>query len=259
MSKSQLGQWVSTSLTFLAVGVALFKEELQRLWRRPKLEVSVKTMPPDCNISKTTYTYSDPQTGAIRIDEGNCYYLRFLVHNYGNVPATNVQVYASKLLYEVNPNTFNRVNTFISMNFKWSHTSEIFRERIAPKMNRHCDLGHISDPQLTHIHHETLPDLPNNTTVLFLSLEVQPYTLIHMLKPGNYKLELLIAGDNVPPIKRIMNINHTGKWFDKEINMFSDEGIKLELEKSGNKALRELIRIRITEPLAQLIRTRHNQ
>jgi len=52
MTKSELAVWVGAALTFLAILVALLKEELQRLWHRPVLDVSVKTEPPDCHISR---------------------------------------------------------------------------------------------------------------------------------------------------------------------------------------------------------------
>ena len=226
MTKSELAVWVGAALTFLAILVALCKEELQRLWRRPVLDVSVKTQPPDCHISMTTY--HDPKTGTV-LAEGNCYYLRLWVHNNGNSPATNVQVFATKLLRETTSKKPIEVGNFLPMNLRWAHTKEIFRARIAPKMGRHCDLGHIADPRLKHIHNETRPDVPQDKTVLFLDLEVAPLTLIHLLQPANYELKLIIAADNLPPIKKVVKIMHSGNWFDDEKDMF-ERGVKLIME-----------------------------
>lgn len=226
ITKTELAVWVGVVLTFLAVLVALLKEELQRLWRRPVLDVSVKTQPPDCHIGKTIY--SDPKTGSV-LGEGNCYYLRLWVHNKGNLPATNVQVFASRLFFEAVSKKFIPVDNFLPMNLRWAHTKEIFRDRIAPKMGRHCDLGHIADPRLKHIHKETKSDVPDDKTVLFLDLEVSPFTLIHLLQPGNYKLELIIAADNRSPVKKVVKIMHAGNWFEDEKEMF-EKGVGLILE-----------------------------
>jgi hypothetical protein len=115
------------------------KEELQRLWRKPALDVTVQAQPPDCHIGKTIY--SDPKTGTV-LGEGDCCYLRLWVHNnQGNLPATNVEVFVSRLFFETVSRKFVQADNFLPMNLRWAHTKEIFRSRIAPKMGRHCDLG----------------------------------------------------------------------------------------------------------------------
>jgi hypothetical protein len=225
MTKSELAVWVGAALTFLAILVALLKEELQHLWRRPVLNISVKTQPPDCHIGLTKYYDSK---GSV-LAEANCYYLRLWVHNKGNSPATNVQVFATKLFMEPTQKKTIEVENFLPMNLRWAHTKEIFRDRIAPKMGRHCDLGHVADPRLKHIHNEIRPDVPKDKTVLFLDLEVAPFTLVHLLPPGNYELKLIIAADNCRPIKKVLKIMHSGNWFDDEKTMF-EKGIKLTIE-----------------------------
>jgi hypothetical protein len=96
-------------------------------------------------------------------------------------------------------------------------------------MGHHCDLGHIADPRLKHIHNEIRPDVPQDKTVFFLDLEVAPFTLIHLLQPGKYKLKLIIAADNCGPIKKALKIMHSGNWFDDEKDMFG-KGVKLIIE-----------------------------
>ena len=227
MTKSELIALVGVVATILAVAVALFKEEIQRLWRKPVLDVSVKTQQPDCHVSMTTYT--DSKTGIV-MAEGNCYYLRLWVHNDGNLPATNVQVFANKLRRETTSKKLTKVGNFLPMNLRWAHTKEIFRVRIDPKMGHHCDLGHIANPRLKHIHNETRPDVPQDNTILFLDLEVVPLTLFHLLQSGYYELELIIAADNRPPIKKVLKIMHNGNWYDEEKDMF-EKGVKLEIIK----------------------------
>jgi hypothetical protein len=114
MTKSELAVWIGSALTFLAILVALLKEELQRLWRRPVLDVSVKTQPPDCHIGLTEYYDSK---GSL-LAEANCYYLRLWVHNKGNSPATNVQVFATKLSVEPTSKKAIEVENFLPMNLR---------------------------------------------------------------------------------------------------------------------------------------------
>ena len=81
-----------------------------------------------------------------------------------------------------------------------------------------------------------------------------------MLKPGIYKLELIIAGDNASPIKVELTIIHAGNWFDTENDMFNEENVRLKLNKI-DKTISDLIRTKITEPLikAKLIVKQRNQ
>lgn len=213
--------------TLCAVGVALFKEGLVRWMRKPKFDVRSEPHPPDWHIGLTQYYRPNTQ---ILEAQDNCYYLRLWIYNRGKSPATNVQVFASKLWRRENGSEkYVKEDHFLPMNLTWAHTNkEIFRDRIAPKMGRHCDLGHIANPRLKPIHKETLPDLPEDKTVLCLSLEVTPFTRIDLLKPGNYKLELLIAGDNASPKKKVVKIMHSGNWFEKEEDMFRERIIKIE-------------------------------
>lgn len=48
MELGSLGQWTSAVGTFSAVVIALFKEEITQLWRRPRLAARVLLKEPDC-------------------------------------------------------------------------------------------------------------------------------------------------------------------------------------------------------------------
>jgi hypothetical protein len=50
-----LAQWAAATATFLAVLVALFKDEVLRWWRRPQLTASIKLDPPDCHKTQKNY------------------------------------------------------------------------------------------------------------------------------------------------------------------------------------------------------------
>ena len=86
-----LAQWAAASATLLAVLVALFKDEILRWWRKPRLTVSVALQPPDCH--KTTLDYTVQRTTLI-YGSAECYYLRLWIGNAGQTRAERVQVFA---------------------------------------------------------------------------------------------------------------------------------------------------------------------
>jgi hypothetical protein len=219
-------QLAGVGVTLLAVLVALFKDEIWRILRKPNLDITLKNQSPDCHISGTTW--KEEGTGR-QLSVGNWYYLRLWVCNKGKSPATNVQVFASKLLKATAPNNFIKIGDFLPMNLQWAHTKEIFRGCIAPDMGRHCDLGHIADPKFKAVHKETKPTVSDDKTILCLELEVRPLTLIHLLQPGEYKLELIVAADNVKPKRKIVSIGLTGDWFETENEMF-EKGVVLSID-----------------------------
>jgi len=174
-----LAQWAAASATFLAVLVALFKDEILRWWRKPKLTVSIVLQPPDCH--KTTLDYEVRRTTVV-YGSAECYYLRLWVANEGQTRAERVQVFAAKLFRRTADGSFKQVDSFLPMNLRWSHSQqgsrapEIFADGISPEMGKRCDLGRVVDPH----HHanlgEELPGVQPGQAILALDLEVPPNT-----------------------------------------------------------------------------------
>jgi hypothetical protein len=219
-----LAQWAGATATFLAVLVALFKDEFLRWRRKPELRVSIALASPDCH--KTTINYTVQKT-VITYGAAECYYLRIWVENIGKTRAERVQVFAAKLLKRYADGSFKEVEDFLPMNLCWAHGQrpsgrEIFAEGISPKMGKHCDLGHIVDPRYRKDVGYDLPTLAANDTVLALDLEIKPNTLSHLIPPGVYLLELRVAAANCSPVSHTLEITITGKWFSEQTRMFSD-------------------------------------
>ncbi len=218
-------EWAGAIATFLAVLVALFKDELLHWWRKPELRVSIELASPDCE--KTTLTYQAQKIPITQIS-AECYYLRIWVKNVGKTRAEQVQVFAAKLSRRNADGSFKEVEHFLPMNLRWAHAQqgargpEIFAEGISPKMGKHCDLGHVIDPKFRKDLGYDLPTLAADDTVLALDLEVQPNTLSHLVEPGVYRLELRVAAGNCLPVNHTLEITITGKWFSDQAKMFSD-------------------------------------
>ena len=122
-ASGEIAIWVGSIATFLAVIVALFKEEFVRMWRRPKLNARIKLEAPDCH--KTQMTMLDQKTGSVFL-QAECYYFRLWVENIGNTRAEKIQIFVSKLLHRHADDSFVEVKSFLPMNLKWSH-SQMFR------------------------------------------------------------------------------------------------------------------------------------
>jgi hypothetical protein len=226
-----LAQWVGASATFAAVLVALFKDEITKWWRRPKLFASIGLVSPDC--AKTYVDYSSQKITLI-VGRAECYWLRLWIENKGRTRAEQVQVYASTLSKRSADRSFKRIDRFLPMNLKWSHGPpppkgpEIFADGISPRMGKHCDLAHIVDPAHRANIGEDLSEVPPDQTILAFDLEIQPNTLTHLIGPGEYRLQLRIAGGNCAPVTKTIEIIVTGKWFSDESKMFSDGlGVKV--------------------------------
>ena len=222
--------WAAAVAAFLAVLVALFKEEITRLWRRPILDAIIRLEAPDCHKTETIFYKRDTGEVYARSDS---YYFRIWVTNKGGLRAEKVQVFAAKLLKRHADGIFKEEKQFLPMNLKWSHSQmstkgpEIFAEGISPEMGKHCDLGHILDPKFLNDTPQSDPGNNQEKTILELDLEVAPNTKSHLLHPGVYQLVLMIAAANSKPIKKAWEINMTGDWFYDETKMFSD-GIGLK-------------------------------
>jgi hypothetical protein len=206
-------QWISTATAALALLVALFKEEIQSFWRRPKLVLRASLAPPDCQ--RTILTVGDGS-------QVPCYYLRLWVANKGKMTATEVQVFVSRLMRKKSPSGAYETDTkFMPMNLMWSHLGEPVAKGISRGMGRHCDLASVLRRDDAAKLGQTLPGVGADKTLLCLELEVKPNTMSHLWEPGEYKLDLLIAAANTRPVERRIEIRLTGHWFDDEETMFT--------------------------------------
>jgi hypothetical protein len=233
MEIGNFAQWAGALATLLAVLVALFKTEIVNRWRRPILNATVFLEPPYCH--STTLHYQVQKT-ALTFVQAQCYYFRLWIENRGKTRADRVQVFAARLFRKVADGSFTEDRSFLPMNLRWAHGHsrepgggpEIYAEGISPEMGKHCDLGHITDPQFRSDLQENFDGVDAASTIFALDLEVNPSTKSNLLAPGTYRLELQVAAANSRPVKKIIEITITGHWFTDERKMFQD-GIGLRI------------------------------
>lgn len=195
---------------------AMFSDWILGKFRRPKLDMAIDLKPPHSHLTEIR----NKETGNKLAD---AYYIRIQVFNDGNIPAEQVEVFATSLTEKTASDTFESVLSFLPMNLKWSHIHVPFFPRINPggkRVSKHCDLIHIIDPsERSKFPNENLPDYPGKTVISFDQI-VQPFSGGHLVGPGTYRLELTVNASNASPISREFEINLTGDWYDDEDMMF---------------------------------------
>lgn len=197
---------------------------------RPHLEVLIINTPPHCHKTKVKARAITGDLKSVIVAESDCYYFRLLIKNKSKKPAVKVEIFAKELYEENADGTFIKLDWFLPMHFLWSHT----RERSYPTIHKdtpiHCDLAHIIKPQDRH-KFDSLEDnpqlnVPPNKTLLAFDLEVRSFTQSYLIPPGKFKLKVQASSSNTKPVEKIIEINHTGNWYDIQNDMLN-KGIGL--------------------------------
>ena len=216
-----------TIVLALVAIIAIFQDKIRAWLTRPKLDVSIEFKPPDCHkIPMVRYSSEGKQ-----VVEAESYYFRFRVNNNGNQKAESVEVFAAGLLKQQADDMFKEVDSFLPMNLLWANCKKVFFPAISPFMYRHCDLGHIIDPQKRaqfQTEDKSWSNVSPEKTILSLDTEVKANTLCHLLPFGKYRLVILVAAANARPVKKTLEISLTGEWYDDQQRMLG-EGVGIRL------------------------------
>lgn len=212
--------WVSLLGVFVALFlgvVGIFQDWIRSWFRKPKLNVSIKLEPPDCHKIAMT----NPQTREYVCDS---YYFRFKVENTGNYQMEDIEAMPIEL-YKKDGGKYKKVNNFLPLNLVWSHYRTITMPKIQPFMFKHLDFGHITKSDFPNLSYFGINE---KTKIVFqLDLAVIPNTGSHILIPGDYKMKILFAANNLKPIEKIYHIEIKNNWTDNENKMLR-ENISIE-------------------------------
>jgi hypothetical protein len=211
-----VADWCVAGGTLVLAAVAVCQDTIRAWFYHPQFRVSVKTEPPDC--------VAVPFTRPDGMFVANAIYLRVWIENLGNATAKNAEVYARELRRKSVDGTWPRVAEFPPMNLVWSGTRQMYFPIIASEMGKHCDIGHIVDPAQRAALREEAPrlGLTSQQTSLAFDLVAPPNHRGHIIGPGEYQLDILVAAENVRPIKRTIAISLRGLWDDDETKMLRD-------------------------------------
>ena len=209
--------WLVAVGTLALAVVAVLQPTIHGWFYRPKFQVSIKTEPPDCVAVPLTNQRGELIAEAV--------WLRLWIENIGNVTAKNVEVYAQKLLRRRADNSWESVTSFPPMNLKWANLPIMHFPYIAPETGKHCDLGHIVDPAHRDAANErpsTRLALTDRQTSMTFDLISAPNHRGHIIGPGDYRLNILVAAEDIRPLKRTVEIGLRGTWHADEATMLRD-------------------------------------
>ena len=216
--------WTAIGTMSLAVVTvfAVFIEKFLRWWRRPRLHLSIRTAPPDCQKINDML-----KSASGSIDYIPTYFYRLLIENIGRSTAEQVEVYISNLrIRDKSIGDYTPVKNFMPLNLVWSHRDQQSVKvsvRIPRGISKHCDFFHAREPELREKHARLLERLPERYphTLICLETSVRPNNLSHILRPSNYKATLKVASANAQLVEKEVEIDLKPRWFDSESVMFS--------------------------------------
>jgi hypothetical protein len=223
----QGAEWLTGIGTLVLATVAVFQDKIRGWFSAPQLDISIETAPPDCMAVPAFLTMEID--GKPRRIEVPSIYLRLLVRNSGNVTAENVEVYAREL-QQLSDKRWERIRNFPPMNLTWSdihsNIGGMYFPRIAPGMDKYCDIANILDPT------PRLPikkGLSVEETALTFQLVSRPNHNHHVVGPGEYRLEIFVAASNARPVQHWLRISLSGSWYDDENKMLAD-GVQIAVD-----------------------------
>jgi hypothetical protein len=220
--------FVAAAATLLAALVALFKEDVVKKWRRPDLHIRMLLKPPDCVLMPTVITGSDNGT-VFEVWRGKCYFFRLWVENQGHF-AERVQVYVKSVSYQMGDGRCEIVPEFIPMNLRWADSPDpgkpLIFESINPCMGRYCDFAAVSEP--TNPTETIREGMAEGESTFNLQTQVFPNSQGNRLKPGNYKIELLVAASNASPKAFTIDLEWKGRYIEASARMFG-ESVKVRI------------------------------
>ncbi|MCD4679388.1 MAG: hypothetical protein K8S00_03270, partial [Bacteroidales bacterium] len=211
-------QWVNIALaivTFMAVLVALFQERLRKLWNRSVLDMKLSLLSPDTHQIVMT-----SQSGEYL---GKTIYLRIRVLHKKGVAGENVEIMPINFWRIDESGKSHKLKHFLPISLVWSHfeprTNAI---RVPVGLFRHCDFGHFLNLR------------GGDKAMLIIDTLTQPNPVANgeipnVIKPGKYRFELLLAGDNVGSLRKTWEIEF-GKWSDSEDEMLKNNIVLKEVK-----------------------------
>ncbi len=224
-----IGYWLKVLGPFVAAAVALYiainHHSLRSRKYHPELVPELMGRPPDCHKTFIVRT----ETGEM----ADCYYFRLKVFNRGNEAAENVEVFLEEVLMKHADNQFRKWEEFLPLNLKWSHfPAAIFFHKISPDMYKHCDIGHITDPQRLDVVEAddrfVMLNYRRGDIIFIIDFPTKPYTGTYVLRPGEYRLNIAISAANAKVVKKRIDLNFRGAWYADQDRMLS-EGIGISL------------------------------
>jgi hypothetical protein len=178
-------------VNFIIAIIAVFGERIKGLFLKPKLNLSITSLFPDCNLT----AFPNGQ---------RAFFFRIAVTNNGTVDANNVQLYLNGIKKKGLDGIFSACNHILPMNLLWSYqdnepTKTSIAQIISPGMKKYCDFIYSIE----------------NTNNCFLCTEVPllSYGLpTNLIDKGVYVASISVVSSNTKSKTIEIQFEYTGFW-----------------------------------------------
>lgn len=218
--------WLIAFGTLILALVAIFQDHIRVKVARPKLNISAKAVSPYCQkiIAKNNMGH-----------ETDGYFLRLCIKNESKkFRANQVEVFASELLNKQKDGNYYPYQNFEPINLVWSHLPDPHQTflpfaDLSPEMERYCFIGRILNPS----NRSNFPRFNNDKlsadkTCLAIAVQVERFNKYYIIPHGSYILKISIGGANTRLIRKTIEIEFSGAWFENETEMFG-KGFDIKL------------------------------
>lgn len=206
---------VSAIVTFLAVVVALFKEDIRRLWAYSNIVISI----PDENFVEVLKTNVSDTSKDEQLLEAGEYKCNIQIKNSGNISALGVEIYLETLTFSSTAYPTSQIIETSGIPLDWNDVSEN-RINLPPEGNKRLCVIELKAPES-----QSLPSGENTyvPSKLFIAgIETSPD-----FKNGKWIGTFVIFSSNTKPIRIKLEIEWNGRWEKRVTEMKNHLNISL--------------------------------
>jgi hypothetical protein len=240
----QTSDWILVGTTLFLGAVAIFGPTVtdwikERLYA-PKLVVKFDQ---DSDVSVRIATYIRGQafieeSGQGRIEKLNekTYYIRFLVCNLGKSKLKGCEVVLEAMWVLDAGDRKVPLKSFSDVNLHWAGREDQFVD-LNPGRCVYCDLGHVSTEKMQQLERQKpgyidVPGKEDEPGLRFLLDQLAyPYGQPNCFARGKYLVQVAFISENTPKQTHCFRIAWSGKWREKDEEMF----IELTMTKTDEK------------------------
>lgn len=220
---------VATGVLALTTAAAVLRDQIRYWLRHPDFAVQFQPGHPDCHRVPLTWRARGVTE---TFGAADTHYIRCRIHNTGKIAAENVEVAVVDVRRKDAAGNFESHRMATPWNLVWSHHGSHVLPQLPVGAERHITLGHVVDPphrrQMGQWEDDPDRGIQAEETLFYLETFVRSNTLEYLLDPGEYQIRLQIAAANADPKTFAFHLNHTGKWFREEEQMYS-QGLGLRI------------------------------
>jgi hypothetical protein len=177
----------------LSIGIAgIFREWIVSKIFRPRLSsYSDFCRPVKVRTHTEKYDIISPEFGLIEIG-----LLRLRIENHGSRFAEDVEVMITELEVLNSRGKYISDHGYLPGNLLWSSSGKVTMPRIQPHLHKFCEMGYFLPAKKLNPSRSSIK-LKDYKISFVLGTEAQSNADSNILKPGDYRIRVVVSGNNV--------------------------------------------------------------